>query len=152
MDSTSSGKYLVIYHTSHDNMIPLLKIQIYKCQFCLEKVYGCLEDMCLDFLEFLEPYSINTKRNKKTKCYVNSVTMSFCDTMHVGFSLFCFFKCIPNLVLKILGSVNRYLVNIHNFILNFLKLSNSKFMLAITWYALRYSSMELTTSSPTKLS
>jgi hypothetical protein len=56
----------------------------------------------------------NTPRETKRKiCYVNSVIL-WCCVFVILF--FCFSKCIPNLVLEILGIVNPYIVNIKKFI------------------------------------
>jgi hypothetical protein len=55
---------------------------------------------------------------------VNSVSCVFVFLWHYScwVCLFCFSKCISYLVLKLLGIVNTYLMNIQKFILEFFKL------------------------------
>jgi hypothetical protein len=54
-------------HILNAPMIPFFKIQTSKCVKTLEKIYLCSLDLCLPSLNFLEPNSKCTWRNKKDK-------------------------------------------------------------------------------------
>jgi hypothetical protein len=77
--------------------------------------------MSLQSLEFLEPNSKCSKRNKKDKSNINSVTKWQNDTIHIAICLFFYFSyCISNLGLKTMWIVMIYLVNTYKFVPLFL--------------------------------
>jgi hypothetical protein len=55
-------------------MMPFSKFQNISGKKKLEQNCGCSQDMYLQSLEFSEPNSKYTKRNKKEKSNINSVT------------------------------------------------------------------------------
>jgi hypothetical protein len=84
------GRYPVILYLKcyHDTTF---KISKYKWQKYLEQNCGCSQDMSLQSLEFSEPNSKYTTRNKKEKSNMNSVTKIQNDTIHIAICLFCFY-------------------------------------------------------------
>jgi hypothetical protein len=74
----------------------------------LKQNYGCSQDMFLQPLEFLEPNSEYTKRNKKDKSNMNNVTKRYKGqnkTIHIAVYFFVSLSTFLNLVLKITGIV-----------------------------------------------